>query len=92
LITRVDRLAAGLVARGLGTPPAADRPDHETGQDHAGLLLHNGAEFVEAVLGSCAARLAPATLNYTYAVPELRALLQDLRPGALLFHRCFGER
>ena len=65
--------------RGLGvrTASAAELGGHESGQDHLGLYLHNGNEYLEAMLGAYKARVAPFNVNYRYVAEELRYLLND---------------
>ena len=58
----------------------------ESGQDHVALALYNGNEYLEAMLGSYRARAAPFNVNYRYVGEELRYLLDDARPRALILH------
>jgi acyl-CoA synthetase (AMP-forming)/AMP-acid ligase II len=84
---RSRRLAAFLHEKGLGVQ--ADRGDlagHESGQDSVALALYNGNEYLEAMLGSYRARVAPFNVNYRYVGEELRYLLNDARPKALILH------
>ena len=50
------------------------------------LALYNGNEYLEGMLGSYAARVAPFNVNYRYVGEELRYLLNDGRPRALILH------
>jgi fatty-acyl-CoA synthase len=50
------------------------------------LALYNGNEYIEGMLGSYRARLAPFNVNYRYVGEELRYLLNDARPRALILH------
>src|SRR6202034_3847693 len=59
---------------------------HESGQDHVALALYNGNEYLEGMLGSYRARVAPFNVNYRYVGEELRYLLNDARPRALILH------
>jgi len=84
---RSRRLAAFLHQKGLGV--RAERDDlagHESGQDSVALALYNGNEYLEAMLGSYRARVAPFNVNYRYVGEELRYLLNDARPRALVLH------
>jgi acyl-CoA synthetase (AMP-forming)/AMP-acid ligase II len=84
---RSRRLAAFLHEKGLGV--RADRVNlaaHESGQDSVALALYNGNEYLEAMLGSYQARVAPFNVNYRYVGEELRYLLNDARPRALILH------
>ncbi|MFI6321005.1 AMP-binding protein [Nonomuraea sp. NPDC050556] len=86
---RTRRLAAVLRAHGLGRRrPGAATPAWETGQDHLGVYLHNGSEYLESVLGAHKASLAPFNINYRYTSDELAYLLRDARADALVY----GER
>jgi acyl-CoA synthetase (AMP-forming)/AMP-acid ligase II len=84
---RSQRLASYLYDRGLRT--RQERPElrgWESGQDHVALALYNGNEYLEGMLGSYAARVAPFNVNYRYVGEELRYLLNDGRPRALILH------
>jgi acyl-CoA synthetase (AMP-forming)/AMP-acid ligase II len=90
---RATRLANLLRAAGLGchTERHALR-GHESGQDMVGLYLHNGPEFVEAMLGAYRARVAPFNVNYRYGVDELAYLLRDAGAAGLVFHATFAPQ
>lgn len=93
IIERSNRLAAFLHARGLGChTERSELPGHEVGQDLLGLYAYNGNEFVEALLGSFAARVAPFNVNYRYVKNELHYLLADSGATALLYHAVFAPR
>ncbi len=84
---RSRRLASYLYDRGLRT--RQERPElrgWESGQDHVALALYNGNEYLEGMLGSYAARVAPFNVNYRYVGEELRYLLNDGQPRALILH------
>ncbi|HSZ35575.1 MAG TPA: acyl-CoA synthetase [Acidimicrobiales bacterium] len=84
---RSRRLASYLHARGLTV--YRERPElrgWESGQDHVALALYNGNEYLEGMLGSYGARVAPFNVNYRYVGEELRYLLDDARPRALVLH------
>jgi len=84
---RSKRLAAYLHGRGLGVHrQRADLAGWESGQDHLALALYNGNEYLEGMLGSYGARVAPFNVNYRYVGEELRYLLNDARPRALILH------
>jgi fatty-acyl-CoA synthase len=87
LAERSRRLAAYLHGRGLTLH--RERPElkrWESGQDHVALALYNGNEYLEGMLGSYRARVAPFNVNYRYVGEELRYLLDDARPRALVVH------
>jgi 3-oxocholest-4-en-26-oate---CoA ligase len=87
LAERSRRLASYLHGRGLTVH--RERPGlegWESGQDHVALALYNGNEYLEGMLGSYRARLAPFNVNYRYVGEELRYLLDDARPRAMILH------
>src|SRR5215468_5008894 len=64
---RATRLAAVLAGHGLGCHrERADLRPWELGQDTLALLMFNGAEYAEGLLGASAARVAPMNVNYSY--------------------------
>ena len=93
IIERSNRLAAYLRSRGLGCHTERSALDgHEVGQDLLGLYAYNGNEFVEALLGSFAARVAPFNVNFRYVKSELQYLLADSGATALIYHAAFAPR
>ncbi|MEV6223862.1 AMP-binding protein [Nocardia fluminea] len=87
---RTRRFAAVLRANGLGGRKPVDNA-WETGQDHLGLYLYNGAEYLEGVLGAHKASVAPFNINYRYTPTELAYLLRDAQAKAVLFGGYFAE-
>jgi len=84
---RSRRLASYLHAKGLGVHrERAGLEEWESGQDHLALALYNGNEYLEGMLGSFWARVAPFNVNYRYVGEELRYLLNDAKPRALVLH------
>lgn len=77
---RVDRLAHSLADRGLGPG------------DHVALYLHNGVEYLEAMLAAFKIRAVPVNVNYRYVEEELRYLLSDADAKAIVFHREFAPK
>src|SRR6202034_3544613 len=57
-----------------------------------GLYAYNGNEFVEALLGAFAARVAPFNVNFRYVKSELQYLLADAGASALIYHAAFAPR
>ena len=56
---RTRRLANHLLSRGLGVHTERhELPGHLSGQDHLAIYLHNGNEYLEAMLGALKARVA----------------------------------
>ncbi|HME78944.1 MAG TPA: acyl-CoA synthetase [Mycobacterium sp.] len=93
IIERSNRLAAYLQSRGLGCHTERSAlAGHEVGQDLVGLYAYNGNEFVEALLGAFAARVAPFNVNFRYVKSELQYLLADSGATALIYHAAFAPR
>ena len=93
LLERSNRLAAYLHSRGLGCHTERSAlAGHEAGQDLLGLYAYNGNEFVEALLGSFQARVAPFNVNFRYVKNELQYLLTDSGATALIYHAAFAPR
>lgn len=93
VIERSNRLAAYLHSRGLGCHTEREAlAGHEVGQDLLGLYAYNGSEFVEALLGAFAARVAPFNVNFRYVKSELHYLLADSEATALIYHAAFAPR
>ena len=87
---RTRRLANHLVANGLGChTERALLPGHESGQDHLAIYLHNCTEYLESMLGSFKARVAPFNVNYRYVAEELQYLLNDSQATAIVVHSQF---
>ncbi|CAM2802032.1 acyl-CoA synthetase [Skermania piniformis] len=90
---RSRRLAAFLQAQGLGChTERADLQSHEVGQDLVGIYAYNGPEFVESIVGSLRARVAPFNVNFRYVGDELRYLLSDSGATGLIYHAAFAPR
>jgi acyl-CoA synthetase (AMP-forming)/AMP-acid ligase II len=88
---RSRRLATFLHRHGLGAHAERDGlAGHESAQDHLGLYLHNGNEFIEGMIGSYLARVAPFNVNYRYVEEELQYLLTDSGAKALVYHSAFA--
>ncbi|QLY28868.1 AMP-binding protein [Nocardia huaxiensis] len=81
---RTRRLAAVLRGHGLGGRRDVEN-GWETGQDHLGVYLYNGPEYLEAVLGAHKASVAPFNINYRYTPTELAYLLRDADAKVVVF-------
>jgi acyl-CoA synthetase (AMP-forming)/AMP-acid ligase II len=93
IVERSNRLASYLHSRGLGCHTERSAlAGHEVGQDLMGLYAYNGNEFVEALLGAFAARVAPFNVNFRYVKSELQYLLADSGATVLIYHAAFGQR
>lgn len=90
---RTRRLANHLLDRGLTVE--AERSELEgwqSGQAHLALYLHNCPEYLEGMIGSYKARVAPFNVNYRYVEEELRYLLDDATAQAIIYHSVFAPR
>jgi fatty-acyl-CoA synthase len=93
IVERSNRLARYLHSRGLGAKTErSELPGHEVGQDLLGIYAYNGPEYVESMLGSWRARVAPFNVNYRYVKNELQYLLADSGATALIYHATFAPR
>ncbi len=93
IVERSNRLASYLHSRGLGChTERSEIAGHEVGQDLLGIYAYNGPEYVEAMLGSWRARVAPFNVNYRYVKNELQYLLADSGATALVYHATFAPR
>jgi acyl-CoA synthetase (AMP-forming)/AMP-acid ligase II len=72
---RANRFAHHLEAQGVA--PGA----------HVGILAHNCAEWVEAMIGCYKARTVPINLNFRYVAPELRYVIDNADLEVLVFER-----
>ncbi|UGU32789.1 acyl-CoA synthetase [Mycolicibacterium smegmatis] len=89
----VDGFAHFLVSAGLGVhTERAALAGHESGQDHLGIYLRNGNEYLEAMIGSYRARVAPFNVSYRYVEEELLYLLTDSNARALVYNAEFAPR
>ena len=70
-------------AAGLGAHTERGRAGRpRVGPGPPRLYLHNGNEYLEAMLGAYKARVAPFNVNYRYVAEELRYLLDDAGAAA----------
>ncbi len=89
---RTRRFANAVLDRGLGLhTERADLAPHESGQDFVALLLHNGPEYLEAMLGAYKSRTIPMNVNYRYVADELVSLLNDAAATAIVYHSTFSS-
>jgi acyl-CoA synthetase (AMP-forming)/AMP-acid ligase II len=90
---RVDGFANYLTSVGLGCHTEREAlAGHESGQDHLGIYLRNGNEYLEAMIGSYRARVAPFNTSYRYVEDELLYLLTDSKSKALVYPAEFAPR
>ncbi|WP_445160398.1 acyl-CoA synthetase [Mycobacterium sp. Dal123C01] len=90
---RVDGVAHYLASLELRCHTERDRlQGHESGQDHIGLYLRNGNQYLESMIGAYRARVAPFNVNYRYVDAELVYLLANAQARALVYHAEFAPR
>lgn len=90
---RVDGFAHYLRSKGLGCHTERDGlAGHESGQDHLGIYLRNGNQYLESMIGSFRARVAPFNVSYRYVEDELLYLLTDSKSRALVYPAEFAPR
>jgi fatty-acyl-CoA synthase len=91
LADRSRRLASVLHDAGLGCrTERSELAPHESGQDHVGLYLYNGNEYLEGMLGAYKARVVPFNVNYRYVDEELRYLFHDAATKGVIYHSSFA--
>ncbi len=76
---RADALAADLVAAGLGR------------QAKVACYLHNGPEYMEAMVATFKAAMVPVNTNFRYGPDEIRYLFDNADAEAVVFHARFAE-
>jgi acyl-CoA synthetase (AMP-forming)/AMP-acid ligase II len=76
---RSNRIANFLKSRGVG---------HD---DHVGLHLYNGTEYVECMLACFKVRAVPINLNYRYVAAEMRYLFENADLVAVFSQREFAQ-
>lgn len=90
---RSRRLAGYLHSRGLGCHSERDGlAGHESGQDHVGLYLYNGNEYLEGMLGCWYTRAASLNVNYRYVEEELQYLFANSGARAIIYNAVFAPQ
>src|SRR5688572_15733333 len=85
---RTRRLAAFFVGQGLGVQrERAELERWECGQSRVAILLSNGPEYVETMIGAWRARAVPYNVNHHYNAHEVAALLRQIGTHAVVYHR-----
>ena len=83
---RIDGIAHYLASQGLGChTERSELAGHQSGQDHVGLYMRNGNQYLEAMVAGYRARVAPFNVNYRYVEEELLYLLGDAKAKALVY-------
>ena len=89
---RTKSIAAFLGARGLGMRRQSSELERwESGHDPIALVLHNGVEYIEAMLGAYRARAVPFNVNQHYRPAEVGSLFADVGVRAVIYHRRYKE-
>jgi 3-oxocholest-4-en-26-oate---CoA ligase len=85
---RTKAIAAFLGSHGIGLQhERAGLERWESGQDPVALVMHNGPEYIEAMLGCFRARAVPFNVNQHYRPAEVRAVFADIGVRAVVYHR-----
>ncbi len=88
---RSRQVANALLDGGLGTViNRSSLAPHQSGQNHLALYLHNGNEYLEAMLGAFKARVVPFNVNYRYVAEEISYLLRDADARGVVYHSAFA--
>jgi fatty-acyl-CoA synthase len=91
VLERTRALAAFLGGHGIGIRRERSELERwESGQDAVALVLHNSAEYLEAMYGAYRARAAPFNVNQHYKPAEVGALFDDLDARAIVYHRAYA--
>ncbi len=83
---RTARLAGVLAAHDIGLSGAPATEGWESPHDHVALVLLNGNEYLEGMVGSWRARAASVNINWRYTAPEMAEVLADARAAAVVYH------
>jgi fatty-acyl-CoA synthase len=86
LLARSRQVANLLLDLGVRPPEGGLGQPWESGHDHVGVCLLNGAPCVELLLGSFAARAVPVNVNYRYVEEEIAHLIDDAGLRVLAYH------
>ena len=90
---RTNQLANVLVSRGFGCHQERELLENwQSGQDHVGLYLYNGNEYLEATIACYKSRTVPFNINFRYVDEELIYLLNNAHVKVLIYHSSLSER
>ena len=91
--SRISGIAHYLASQGLGChTERGDLAGHQSGQDHVGLYLRNGNQYLESMIAGYRARVAPFNVNYRYVEEELLYLLNDADARGLVYSAEFAPQ
>jgi fatty-acyl-CoA synthase len=83
---RSARFASVLAENGLGChTPRASLPNWQVGQSRIAMVMYNGHEYAECLLGSFAARAVPMNVNYSYVPAEIAYVINDAEASAIVY-------
>jgi acyl-CoA synthetase (AMP-forming)/AMP-acid ligase II len=92
LVGRVSRAARVFSEAGAGfEQQRASLQGWESGQGHVALMLRNGPEYLEAMLGAFVSRAVSFNVNFRYTADEFAEVLADARPRVVVVHDEFSE-
>lgn len=92
LARRTDALASVLVEAGVTvTSTGTDAAPWECPNPRVALYLHNHPAYLEAMVSAWKARATAMNVNYRYRATELRDLLDDGQPEAVIYHQTFSS-
>lgn len=83
---RTSRFAGVLRAHDIGPSSRTATEGWESPHDHVALVLLNGNEYLEGMIGSWRARAASVNINWRYTAPEMAEVLNDARAAAVVYH------
>ena len=90
---RTSQLANILISSGFGCYQERESlKDWQSGQDHVGLYLYNGNEYLEATVACYKSRAVPFNINFRYVDEELIYLLNNAQVKVLIYHSSLAER
>ncbi len=93
LTQRTRQLANFFLSRNITIrQPRDSLLNWHSGQDHVALLMLNGTEYMESMLGAIKARAVPFNVNYRYIEEELFYVLDNARAKAIVYHAQFAPR
>lgn len=88
---RTRGLAAFLIGHDIGIHHERHELDRwECGQSPVALILHNGPEYIESMIGCFRARAVPVNINQHYTAGEIRSVLEMVGAEAVIYHRSLG--
>ncbi len=88
---RTRRLAEFMRRQGLSLhQERGELENWQSGQDHVALYMHNGNEYLEALMAAFKCRATAINVNYRYKGDELVYLLRDSGAKAIIYHGRFA--